>query len=651
MGFTLYVPYKKRINKKTGNPIWVPGDLNFRVNTLASFVKEAEQVIRSGVVQIKTKYADQMHQPDIKYVVDMLTNSSKIDSIIHSVRGPSFPKIIMDYLKTTQMDPARLQHMWLTSGDYYALIFSELLSVKSYPKYFKNSRKAVRKKHQFFSYDPTSPKLTGVISDWSILDHCVELAESTTPEKYLVPSFILNTMPEEYSLKRYMGMLHYPNRYRTFEIPKPNGDTRKITTPVTKLRRIQNLMKHSYLDPLWKEIESGKYGVCRAFAYRSGMPYSKFSEEFVGCKMIYHFDLKDFFTSIRVGHVRNCLKTMGVPEYIRYLIAAISSDTLKRLPQGTTVSPVLSNIVGHFLIDIPMQKLADKYKLKYARYADDLNFGGSKVKDELTFRREIIEILRKNRFRLNKKKTKKYPDNQRQLVLNHVVNEKLSIPKWKQHWYRAIIHNCRKSGFINNFEQFQVRHPALMYHQLYWKLQHYALSTRNPKMVRCYNELLEIGEQYKDQISMLVFGTRNLSKLFNATGNFDPEIETLKIYTDGYANKNGSGHTVACPGLQLECCYEHKKAGSNQHAEISGLETGLKIAIAQSGKGRIPELLTDSKWLWTKLMQGKPTGTYGKRIYRLLHTLRTSPNPIIVRHIPREENLSDELKNSEEKIS
>lgn len=478
----------------------------------------------------------------------------------------------------------------------------------------------------------------GVLADYnidtSIFNRVTEISDPDLPGELTIYGFILNTIPQGTSYAQYMKMLTAPNRFATFRIKKAHSDSfREISVPNQKLRKIHVLIKHGYLDPLWEKIEAGEYGNCRAFAYRKNMSYSRYSEEFIDKEIIYHFDLKNFFPSIRAGHIRRVLKLMGIPKFIRYLISTFATLDTKKLPQGTTISPVLSNIVGHFLIDLPMEELAKKYNLTYARYSDDLNFGGTPVPDKSEFFKEVASILFENKFRLNRKKTKVSPASKRQVVLSHVVNKKLSVPKWQYSRFKAIVHNCLTQGFTANYERFGAQNPAHMYYTLFWKLNHYATSTGNKRLYKLLDTLKEAARIYPDEVNTIIFG--------------DPctiGTTTSKIYVDGFRNKNASGHMLKCSELGLDLCVLHRHKNQVMHAELKGLLEALELVQNYTFENT-PEILTDSHAIFVKLLQKTSSGTYKKLLYKILLILEHLTQPLIIRSIPREENQSDALKN------
>ena len=123
----------------------------------------------------------------------------------------------------------------------------------------------------------------------------------------------------------------------------------------------------------------------------------------------------------------------------------------KCLPQGSPISPLLSNYIGYKIIDKEVYPyLLNKYgqDFGYSRYADDitisLNQASLTRKDLKEVVDEIINIVEMSGFfSINKKKTTIMHNSQKQIVTGVVVNQKTSLGKKEKLKYRAIIHKIK----------------------------------------------------------------------------------------------------------------------------------------------------------------------------------------------------------------
>jgi RNA-directed DNA polymerase len=85
--------------------------------------------------------------------------------------------------------------------------------------------------------------------------------------------------------------------------------------------------------------------------------------------------LQNFFPSLNFGRVRGFFRSnkhFKLAEPVATLIAQIACND-GVLPQGSPCSPIISELLTHFL-DIRLVALAAKNKCSYTRYADDITF-------------------------------------------------------------------------------------------------------------------------------------------------------------------------------------------------------------------------------------------------------------------------------------
>lgn len=156
---------------------------------------------------------------------------------------------------------------------------------------------------------------------------------------------------------------HAEKYYRTFTIPKGKGK-RTISAPRISLKIIQKWFSY-HLSYNLKFSEN-------VFGFIPGRSAIDAANVHCGAKWVYNLDVEDYFPSISIQMVKNKLIDIGYTEYSSELISKLVCRK-SFLVQGSPASPVLSNLVFMDLDDI-FTELAEKYNLKYTRYADDIVF-------------------------------------------------------------------------------------------------------------------------------------------------------------------------------------------------------------------------------------------------------------------------------------
>jgi retron-type reverse transcriptase len=115
------------------------------------------------------------------------------------------------------------------------------------------------------------------------------------------------------------------------------------------------------------------------------------------------------------------------------------------LPQGAPTSPVLTNIVCARL-DRRLSGVANRFGLKYSRYADDITFSSmhNVYQTNSEFIKEIRRIIEDQNFTIKESKTRLQRDGYRKEVTGLLVNEKVNAQKryikqlrmWLYYWER-----------------------------------------------------------------------------------------------------------------------------------------------------------------------------------------------------------------------
>jgi RNA-directed DNA polymerase len=201
-----------------------------------------------------------------------------------------------------------------------------------------------------------------------------------------------------------------PSLVRGVEIPKPKGGVRLLGIPTVLDRVVQQAISQvmvRYYDLTFTENSHGfrpRRGT--ESALKSAQSYVK-----TGKTRIVDIDLEKFFDEVNhsrlMWHLSLRMGDKRLLDLIRkilrsgILIGGVSHQRIKGTPQGSPLSPLLSNIV----LDELDQEL-ERRRLSYVRYADDLLiFVRSVQSAERVFRSISIYITNKMRLKVNVEKS------------------------------------------------------------------------------------------------------------------------------------------------------------------------------------------------------------------------------------------------------
>ena len=187
---------------------------------------------------------------------------------------------------------------------------------------------------------------------------------------------------------KYASLRARPRRslYREFHIPKRSGGLRRIDAPnaelMAALRELKKIFETDFADNLYDNNEGALYHTS-AFAYvkRRGILDAVKRHQANESRWFAKLDLHDFFGSTTPDFVHRMFSmvfpfsvVMGNEETRKELIDALALAFLDGgLPQGTPISPLITNIMM-IPVDFALANtLADYHKQRfiYTRYADD----------------------------------------------------------------------------------------------------------------------------------------------------------------------------------------------------------------------------------------------------------------------------------------
>lgn len=197
---------------------------------------------------------------------------------------------------------------------------------------------------------------------------------------------------------------------RKAEIPKPNGGVRMLGIPTVKDRLVQQAIYQElshYYEPYFSE---------HSYGFRPGrnagqaiLQASEYIAE--GKGWVVDIDLEKFFDKVNHDRLMQRLgKGIGDKRLLRlinsYLKSGIMIDGIveqrvQGTPQGSPLSPLLSNII---LDELDME--LEKRGLSFCRYADDCNiFVSSKKAGERVLKSITQYIEKKLKLKVNREKS------------------------------------------------------------------------------------------------------------------------------------------------------------------------------------------------------------------------------------------------------
>lgn len=247
---------------------------------------------------------------------------------------------------------------------------------------------------------------------------------------------------EKYFSCLYAVSNHTEQHYRSVEIPKKGGGTRKLLAPDYLLGRIQKNILHHVLA----ELPVSAY----AKAYQPHTSILDNARPHAGARQILKLDMKGFFDHISYFLVyRYAFPAIYYPPAVRTILANLCCYQ-DMLPQGAPTSPAVSNLVMK-PFDEYMGNWCRKRQIQYTRYCDDMTFSGEF--DSREVKKKVRGFLASYGLELNEKKTRVQKKCQRQTVTGIVVNERPRVSRAYRRKLRAEIYYCRKYGVESHLQR------------------------------------------------------------------------------------------------------------------------------------------------------------------------------------------------------
>jgi len=248
--------------------------------------------------------------------------------------------------------------------------------------------------------------------------------------------------------------------YYSFPITKSSGKRRWIDAPDDELKQIQLNILHEFLYQFSPHSCS--------FGFEKGKSVKDGALQHQGAEVLLTMDIKNFFNSFNAKSVRDGLQFFAekvfktkkdTEEYLNELHCIVGLLTfMNHVPQGAPCSPALTNLL-FYVLDARLNDLAAQYGCIYTRYADDMTFSTKNKKlDMAVLKHPITKLVQSyglGSLHINAKKTRIQRKHKRMSVTGIVINNGLSVPRWKWRNFQAELYNLSRDNKTISLTKYQ----------------------------------------------------------------------------------------------------------------------------------------------------------------------------------------------------
>lgn len=248
------------------------------------------------------------------------------------------------------------------------------------------------------------------------------------------------------------------SHYHYHWIQKRSGGERLIESPKPLLKQVQRQILHKILDKV--PVHRSCHGFTRN---RSILTNAK---PHCGQRVVIKYDLQNFYPSVRRNRIIAIFRGLGYNREVSIWLGRLTTTAIPNsipfpqegpkglrdylsahLPQGAPTSPALANLSA-FSLDLRLHGLTKSFAANYTRYADDITISGpdNLMKSLKTLIPLVQQVIREERFVVQKKKRKVIRNNQRQQICGVVVNQHTNYPRKEFDRLKAILFNCVRFG-------------------------------------------------------------------------------------------------------------------------------------------------------------------------------------------------------------
>ena len=333
-------------------------------------------------------------------------------------------------------------------------------------------------------------------------------------------------------------------RYTTFYIPKKTGEKRRIDSPNTNIKILQQK-----LNQVLQCVYDTKPSV---HGFTIGKNVKSNANVHLRKRWVFNIDLKDFFPSINFGRVRGLF--MGKPYYLPQDVSTVLAHLCcfqGSLPQGAPTSPVISNMICAQM-DSQLQQLAKINRSTYTRYADDITFstttrrfpvdiGFTDSLGQLHPGNGLEQTIVGNGFSINPRKVWLRGRTHRQVVTGVTVNDFPNLPRKYTNQIRAMLHAWKVFGLEAAQKEWESK----------YNVKHRAPCLPTPKFERVLKGKTEYLGMIKGPDSLTYL------KFIDQLGELDPKLTNgrgtpLRLLRNRFETMSDGGTTTQERGILFE---------------------------------------------------------------------------------------------------